>query len=1309
MNELNPSEEVIFNAAQQLADAEKRRQYLDLACADEPEMRQRIERLLRAAPEADLFFDRNAVSAKTVLAPAAPLASSPASGGLDEQVGTVIGRYKLREKIGEGGCGVVYVAEQTEPVRRRVALKIIKLGMDTKQVVARFEAERQALALMDHPYIAMVLDAGTTETGRPYFVMELVRGIKITEYCDQHQLTTKERLDLFIKTCQAIQHAHQKGVIHRDLKPSNILVTVNEPGSPGVPKVIDFGIAKATGGRLTDLTVYTDLHQFIGTPAYMSPEQATLTSLDIDTRSDIYSLGVLLYELLTGHTPFDTKELMALGVDDLRRTIREQEPLRPSSRLKTMPGGDLTTTAQHRASEPPKLIHLVRGDLDWIVMKCLEKDRTRRYETANGLAADLQRHLHNEPVVARPPTVAYRVQKAWRRHKLTFMAAVVVVATLLVGTSVSSWQAIVARRATHAEKEQGLATQAALYLANINVAQPAWEQNNMGRLRQSLEAAHTWPGRGFEWYYLQKQAHLDLKTLRGHLEAVLAVAASPDGRRIVTGSGDSMSVVWEEASGKELLTLKGHRAAINTAAFSPDGRRIVTGSDDQTAKIWDTDSGHNLLTLRGHFSEINSAAFSPDGRRIVTGSSDRTAIVWDTASGRNLLKLAEHTAPISFAAFTAEGDRIVTASLDQTVKFWDAASGRSLLTLRCSNTIYSAAVSPDGNRVVISTGEKTAIVWDATSGKELLNLKGHSGSIQAVAFSPDGRRIITGSGDKTAKVWDAVSGKELATLQGHSGSVSAVAFFPDGQRMLTGSDDKTAKLWAAASDRAAPLLQGRSAQVYSASFSPDGRRIVTSSMGKTAKVWEAASGKLLFTLGQREAIWSADFSPDGRWIVTGGGDLTAKVWEAASGREVATLMGHRDVIRSVAFSPDSQRIVSGSWDQTAKVWEAASGRELFTLRGHSDSIWSAAFSPDGRRIVTGSSDNAAIVWEAATGRKLLTLRGHTKPIRSVAFSPDSQRIVTGSWDQTAQVWAAASGSKLVALIGHDDAVFAVAFSPDGQRIVTGSRDMTTKIWEAASGRELITLRGHTAPVVSVQFSPDGRQIVTGSEDLTARIWEAAPAEQVAAWQEEDRAASRSLADLESLRAAEMERQRIARERDSIKQWLILAPIPLPTERHGAAGLEFEQIQDEGRLRPKAGEQVTFADGPLEWRPVALEESRINFNSILGNTTEHSVAYAVCYLRSETEQHGLQMLVGSDDESKIYLNGKPIYRFPMSRGFLAEQDAVPEIALNPGLNVVVFKVVNEGHAWMGAIRFTDAQGNPVKGLTVTLDPEGGDRR
>jgi serine/threonine protein kinase len=437
MNEASQREEELFAAALALPAAEHAI-YLKRECGGDAGLLARVEALLRAHGEVGDFLEAPAVPGTVRDIKALPA---------DDATGTRIGPYKLLQKIGEGGCGVVYMAEQEEPIRRRIALKVIRLGMDTKEVIARFEAERQALALMDHPNISRVFDAGATDAGRPFFAMELVRGVKITDYCDQNNLSTAGRLNLFIQVCHAIQHAHQKGIVHRDIKPSNILVTLQD-GEP-VPKVIDFGIAKATQGRLTDRTLFTAFEQFIGTPAYMSPEQAQLSSVDVDTRSDIYSLGVLLYELLTGRTPFETKELLQAGLDEIRRHIREVEPPKPSTRLSTLEAAALTTTAHHRATEPPKLLHLIRGDLDWIVMRCLEKNRARRYETANGLAMDLQRHLANETVEARPPSTAYLLQKLLARHRLVFGAAAAIAAALLAGIAVSTWQAV---RATHAER-----------------------------------------------------------------------------------------------------------------------------------------------------------------------------------------------------------------------------------------------------------------------------------------------------------------------------------------------------------------------------------------------------------------------------------------------------------------------------------------------------------------------------------------------------------------------------------------------------------------------------------------------------------------------------------------------------------------------------------------------------------------------------------------------------------------------------------------------------------------------------------------
>ena len=624
-------EEALFQAAQHIAGP-ARKVLLDAACHGDPALRERLEALLAVDDTKNSLLGGTdgpvARKAATI-----QLKFDDELGAPDEAVGQSLGRYKLLERIGEGGCGVVYVAEQTEPVRRRVALKVIKLGMDTKQVVARFEAERQALAMMDHPNIAKVLDAGTTEMGRPYFVMELVRGIPFTHYCDQAQLGTNERLYLFIKVCQAIQHAHQKGIIHRDIKPSNILVTLHD-GVP-VPKVIDFGIAKATEGRLTDNTVYTQLHQFIGTPAYMSPEQAEMSGLDIDTRSDIYSLGVLLYELLAGSTPFDAKELMAAGIDAMRRTIREKEPARPSTKLASLRRQDLSTTAKRRSAEVPKLLHQVQGDLDWIVMKCLEKDRTRRYETANGLAADVTRHLTNEPVIARPPSTAYRLQKALRRNRLGFAAAAAVALVLVLGIAVSSWQAV---RATKAEREQSQLRQQAeaakaqestarqqaelaraneakqrkqaeaarevaerfkkrIYLANIqNAALAAYSKTyERARLDEQLdkwipEQSEPDP-RGFEWWHLDfcRNSLVNSSNRLSDFQPTCVAFKATNGNFYLGGSNGVIALI-DGFNLKLLHSWTGHQEPIRAIALSPNRARLATGAGS-TTRVWSLPNG----------------------------------------------------------------------------------------------------------------------------------------------------------------------------------------------------------------------------------------------------------------------------------------------------------------------------------------------------------------------------------------------------------------------------------------------------------------------------------------------------------------------------------------------------------------------------------------------------------------------------------------------------------------------------------------------------------------------------------------------
>jgi dipeptidyl aminopeptidase/acylaminoacyl peptidase len=487
-------------------------------------------------------------------------------------------------------------------------------------------------------------------------------------------------------------------------------------------------------------------------------------------------------------------------------------------------------------------------------------------------------------------------------------------------------------------------------------------------------------------------------------------------------------------------------------------------------------------------------------------------------------------------------------------------------------------------------------------------------------------------------------------------------------------------------------------------------------------VWDAASGKELFPLkGHGAAVVSVAYSPDGQRIATGSWDQTAKVWDAASGKELFPLKGHGAAVVSVAYSPDGQRIVTGSEDKAAKVWDAGTGKCLRTLEGHSGGIWSVAFSPDGQRIVTGGGlgfsssflnyDYTAKVWDAASGNELFTLTNHTDGVSSVAFSPNGQRIVTGSGDKTAKVWEASSGKYLLTLTGHRSWIMSVAFSPDGRRIVTGCWDATAKVWEADSGNELLTLKGHGGPVWSVAFSPDGQRIVTGSGDQTARVREVATDRQAAAWQPEDERDLKRREDWqrEKAAAAKRERERRALDPGAIKQWLVLAPIPFADRTHEGAlkALDQEQIQPEGELRPRAGHRVKVGQNELIWSALRGEDYLIDFNQLSGKLTEWSVAYAICYIKSEADRTGLLMKVGSDDQAKVYLNGKRIYRCEEAQDYVADRDPVEGVELKAGFNVLVFKVVNEVAGWRGSVRFTDAAGQPVKGIHVTPEPPAAD--
>jgi eukaryotic-like serine/threonine-protein kinase len=1047
------SERSIFIAALEKDNATERAAYLEQACAGDLLMRARIERLLKAHEPADSFLERGP----------ADLDATDNYEPIAECPGAVVGPYKLLQQIGEGGMGAVYMAEQTEPVRRRVALKIIKPGMDSRQVIARFEAERQALAMMDHQNIARVLDVGTTASGRPYFVMELVHGVPITQFCDQNQLTPHQRLELFVPVCHAIQHAHQKGIIHRDVKPSNVLVTMYD--DKPVPKVIDFGVAKAIEQRLTEKTMFTQFGAFVGTFEYMSPEQAQMNAFGVDTRSDIYSLGVLLYELLTGTTPLGRERLGRAALEELVRLIREEEAPRPSVRLSS--SNNLPRIAAARNTDPSRLSGIVRGELDWIVMRCLEKDRTRRYETANGLARDISRYLADEPVEACPPSTGYRLRKLARKYRTPLRVAGLFLVLLILAAIASTWQAIratlaetraseqrdVARRseveAIHAREDTSKAYEqvavsnqklqqttgdlrAALYVSDLNRAYQFWDAGNIQRVEELLDR-HRPSGnegdlRGVEWHYLRRIAsQFQAGRLADAESPVMSLAISPDDRSVAAASSNGTLTVWDAATGAVRLRLPD--ASAGQVAYTADGRALLSaagfaapekGPRASTIRIVarDVANGNEIAARRLELDvgEVGQHTLTADGAALLAFTLDAKVRVWDLAKGAQIATLDAQAADPSIERAMmhylalAPDQRTLVWQLGPTTLVWDLETKKIRLKhFQSLHWSFAVAISPDGKMLACHRGGPPHVVqlWDCNAGKQVAELQGFSGHVYTMAFSPDGKMLATGDEFGTIRVIDVATRNEIAALKGHGARLYALVFEHGGRWLYSAGWDGSIRRWKAIPDPDPDQIEGDAALfAVKTGVAQDGRSFFTYSTSKGGDAhWELVHRDLasLRELAGVRATGRAILSDDGKRVAFQKPDeRRIRFWDVIANRELASLESQAWLMGRKGFSPDARVFALTEPDQF-KLYDSGTGKELKSLSLAKAS--SFAFSPDGRFFAvsatgTGETIPAVTLWKMPLLTEGARLPG---PASGLTFSPDGHTLAVTHLN-TVRLW-----------------------------------------------------------------------------------------------------------------------------------------------------------------------------------------------------------------------------------------------------------------------------------------------------------------
>ena len=984
----------------------------------------------------------------------------------------------LLDLIETGGMGIVYRARQQSP-DRIVAVKIMQQREGDEDLRRqRFEREVQAVADLSHPGVVDVYEYGQTD-GRPYYSMEYVKGDRIDDFAVKQRLHVRQKLELMQRVCEAVAYAHQRGVIHRDLKPGNVLVD-----EQAQPKVLDFGLAKlADSSDRKMLRTLTVEGQVLGTVAYMAPEQTLGESRQIDVRTDVYALGVMLYELLTGKLPTEPRGEPPLVI---MRRIREEAPLPPS--------------------------HIDRrldDEVGMIVLKSLEKEKPLRYQSADALAADIRRYLAGEALEAKGASTIYYIRKLAYRHRKVLIPTAIGLAAVIGLT-------IVAFLKVRAERNAAVTARAAEATLRVeaqrlrSVAEDGRRKAILQNYYKTIRLAHskvrerdfaqallllrgTPPAlRGWEWGYLMDACHQDLLTFRGHSHYVTSVAISPDSRFLLSGSYDKTARIWDFATGRTLATLKGHSGHVSAVAFSPDGALAATASWDKTIALWDVATGQEVHTLRGHRGTVHSVAFYARGSRLISGGTYGGLMVWDAASGKHLMASRDQNRMSSFGtvAVSPNGARLATGGGHGYVKVWDLVSSKLIFRVPeqpgSGRGYATVAYSLDGKRIVCAYLDGTVEVRDAETGRVSLLLKGHSIHVYDVAFSPDGRTIVTGGKDSTVRLWDAQTGQQTRTFLGHAREVRSVTFSADGRWIISASGDGTIKVWSRDALTPDGPLKAHLRSVRGIAFSPDGKRLASASLDNTIRIWD------LGTRGETRRLdgrYSVAFSHTGKWIA--GGSREGKgitLWNAATGEEVWSIKGYSHEVMTVRFSPDDKTLVTGSWDTTARAWDIKTGRAILSLSEHSGRVEGLAFSADGKRLATASYDGTARIWDFATGKELRRLTGHARPVYAVAFSPDGRRLVTGSNDETARVWDVETGQELLRLAAHSRGVHGVAFSPDGKRIVTASSDGTVRVWMAETGGELLCLGGNSSELYNVAVSPDGRRIAAASRDGTIGLW-----------------------------------------------------------------------------------------------------------------------------------------------------------------------------------------------------------------------------